>query len=411
MTDRKDEQSFELLERIDSGIYGAVYKAKDIKLEREVAVKILHPSQHLLQTIDQARALARATHPNIVQVYSVTKVQHPESELLVDAIVMELLSGEKLEQLVDKSALSISTIKDFGIKILSAVKHLHSRGIAHGDLHSGNVLVHEEEPKIIDIHYLDSLAAMTTKTRASKFSLDFRLIAMLFFEMLMSCSDVDVQKAYEFNSEVRSVDNLNVIRDLFLSVVDAENVEEKKREKVPVQVAKKKSSSGSSFLERWFNLNQAPIKMINLTPEEKAKKAKELSAKVDKSIDLGRRETVIRYQRINELDEVEETFLQTSINSIFENIAPLIRWSIDEEDFELLLNDFIFEYEANESSDKRVNHRVSIEKSYVKKTIERLRYLDVIAYESANQYRYSVTSFGKTVLDKLFADWSKEQSS
>ena len=132
---------YELLELLGAGGFGRVYRVRDLQLEREVALKVLHPS--LTQDPEvverfrrEAQLAARLGHPNIVNIYDIAG----RSGLLW--YTMEFIDGPSLAQLVDKGGpLPIDRILRLLREALSALAHAHSSGLVHRDIKPENMLI------------------------------------------------------------------------------------------------------------------------------------------------------------------------------------------------------------------------------------------------------------------------------
>ncbi len=142
-------ERYRLREELGRGGMGVVYRADDQLLNRQVAYKVL-PSQlasnleadHLLA---EARAAARLSHPNIVQVY--------DAGLDTDGaffIVMELIEGETFATLLKQRKLSLVGVTHLGRQICSALAHAHDRHIIHRDLKPSNLMLAEKRVKLTD---------------------------------------------------------------------------------------------------------------------------------------------------------------------------------------------------------------------------------------------------------------------
>lgn len=133
---------YEVLEEIGHGGMATVYRAKDPRLGREVAVKVIHP--HLRDSIEvaarfvtEAHAVAKLRHPNIVEVFDVSGEDDRERYLVV-----ELLRGETLRALLkQRGALPPEVAAAMALELLAAVAHAHAEGIVHRDVKPENVLV------------------------------------------------------------------------------------------------------------------------------------------------------------------------------------------------------------------------------------------------------------------------------
>ncbi|MBK5290779.1 MAG: serine/threonine protein kinase, partial [Acidobacteriia bacterium] len=126
---------YQILEKLGEGGMGAVYRARDTRLNRDVALKILPPHGDRARFQSEARALAALNHPNIVAIYDVGE----------NYIASELVDGTPL-----KSAGIRQTI-DLAAQVADGLAAAHSVGIAHRDLKPANILVTKESRvKIID---------------------------------------------------------------------------------------------------------------------------------------------------------------------------------------------------------------------------------------------------------------------
>lgn len=137
----KLDNRYEILEVIGSGGMAVVYKARDHRLNRLVAIKVLREDLALdadfrrrFQT--ESRAVAMLSNPNIVAVYDVSK----SSE--IEYIVMELIEGITLKQYMNrKGQLSWKESLHFANQITKALSHAHSRGIIHRDIKPHNIMI------------------------------------------------------------------------------------------------------------------------------------------------------------------------------------------------------------------------------------------------------------------------------
>ena len=129
-----------LLEKIGAGAFATVYRANDQSLKREVAVKIPHRiggRNHALdQFLSEARMLARLDHRSIVPVFDTGKTKDERIY-----IVTKLISGVSLEQLMNRSPISIDDALDIIAQSARALDHAHRRGLIHRDLKPSNLLL------------------------------------------------------------------------------------------------------------------------------------------------------------------------------------------------------------------------------------------------------------------------------
>jgi len=128
---------------------GEVYRARDTRLERTVAIKVLaahlSSSPELKQRFErEARALSSLNHPNICQLYDVG------SQDGTDYLVMEFLEGETLAERLRKGALSLQEIAKIGVEVADALQVAHHAGIVHRDLKPGNIMLTKSAAKLMD---------------------------------------------------------------------------------------------------------------------------------------------------------------------------------------------------------------------------------------------------------------------
>jgi serine/threonine protein kinase len=137
-------ERYRLQRRLGAGAFGTVWLARDERLERDVAVKILprertmsHPPGRFER---EARAAARLSHPAIVTLY----------EAAVDDegayLVSELVRGETLDALLEQGRLSDRDIIGIALALCDALQHAHDQGVVHRDVKPSNVLVPEAPP-------------------------------------------------------------------------------------------------------------------------------------------------------------------------------------------------------------------------------------------------------------------------
>ena len=175
-TQPEADSNITLGEFVNSGLYGAVWKAEQKNPPRMVAVKIVNRENGMtFNAKEHAKGLVKAgPHPNIVAVYQVTRVVHPEDNEIVDAVVMELLDGPSLGQRLAESLLPPGLARAICDGVLNGIEHLHSKDVTHSDLHPGNVIITPQGPRIIDIDYSSakSLALLTSLDRHFRIQAD-----------------------------------------------------------------------------------------------------------------------------------------------------------------------------------------------------------------------------------------------
>jgi serine/threonine protein kinase len=131
---------FEILSRLGEGGMGEVYRARDTRLRRDVAVKILPAAlaadaDRLERLSREARMLASLNHPNIAAIYSV------ETAGPVHALVLELVEGETLGARIRRGPLTVSEARSVGRQMAAALDAAHECGIVHRDLKPENVML------------------------------------------------------------------------------------------------------------------------------------------------------------------------------------------------------------------------------------------------------------------------------
>ncbi len=140
---------YEIVAAIGAGGMGEVYRARDTRLERTVAVKVLpahlSTSPESRQRFDrEARMISQLSHPHICALYD---VGHQDG---MDYLVMEYLEGETLADRLVKGRLPIEQILRYAIEIADALDKAHHDGIVHRDLKPGNVMLTKSGVKLLD---------------------------------------------------------------------------------------------------------------------------------------------------------------------------------------------------------------------------------------------------------------------
>ncbi len=129
---------YEMLEVIGVGGMGVVYAARDTRLGRRVAVKLLPFGDGTTAALTEARAVSSLNHPNIVTLHDV--VEHSGST----AMVMEKVEGRTLASLLENGPLPRATAVKYAIDVAGAVAAAHAIGLLHRDLKPGNVMVRDD---------------------------------------------------------------------------------------------------------------------------------------------------------------------------------------------------------------------------------------------------------------------------
>src|SRR5262245_49932052 len=139
---------------IGKGGMGEVYRARDTRLDRDVAIKVLPADvagdpDRLARFEREAKTLAALNHPNIAHVYGVES----------NALVMELVDGEDLAAIVGRGAVPLADALPIARQIADALEAAHERSIIHRDLKPGNVRVTPDGTvKVLDFGLAKALA-------------------------------------------------------------------------------------------------------------------------------------------------------------------------------------------------------------------------------------------------------------
>ena len=136
---------YEIIASIGAGGMGEVYKARDERLDRSVAIKILpaelaQNEQFKRRFEREAKTISQLSHPHICTVFDVGD----------DYIVMELLEGESLADRVERGPLSLTDVLKYGAQIADALHRAHRAQIVHRDLKPANVMITKSGAKLLD---------------------------------------------------------------------------------------------------------------------------------------------------------------------------------------------------------------------------------------------------------------------
>ena len=140
---------YEILAPIGAGGMGEVYKAKDTRLDRIVAVKVL--PEHLAESPErkqrferEAKAISQLNHPHICTLHDVGEQDG------IDYLVMEYIEGETLADLLKSGALPLEKALEYGIQIADALDTAHRAAIVHRDLKPPNIIITKSGVKLLD---------------------------------------------------------------------------------------------------------------------------------------------------------------------------------------------------------------------------------------------------------------------
>lgn len=163
------DDRIEIQERVDSGLFGSVYRAIQKPFGRQVAVKVIKIEGGKADALAHALPLASVNHPAIVTVHALKEIYIPELGQSVPAIVMEWIEGDKFGKRLNESKFTIDEVKLICQDLLDGIEHLHSAGICHGDLHLGNIIIlPSARAKIIDIDANKEIALPKLSARSQE---------------------------------------------------------------------------------------------------------------------------------------------------------------------------------------------------------------------------------------------------
>jgi serine/threonine protein kinase len=169
---------YQIIEKIGAGAMGEVFRARDERLQRDIAVKLIRPSSsgnadHIRRFEQEARAAAALNHPNIVAIYDVG------FDRGLHYIVSELLEGQTLRQRLQEGPLTLRQTTDYSFQIVQGLIAAHERRIVHRDLKPENLFITREgrvkildfgvaklQPQAGDAAGTEAVQSMTTVTKS-----------------------------------------------------------------------------------------------------------------------------------------------------------------------------------------------------------------------------------------------------
>jgi len=150
--------SYEIVSALGAGGMGEVYRARDQRLGREVAIKVLPEAvashaDRLARFEREARTVAALNHPNVVTLFAIEEANG------IRFLAMELVEGQNLDRLVTPGGLPLSRVLDLAVPLADALTAAHERGVVHRDLKPANVMVTREgRLKVLDFGLAKSQA-------------------------------------------------------------------------------------------------------------------------------------------------------------------------------------------------------------------------------------------------------------
>jgi serine/threonine protein kinase/Tol biopolymer transport system component len=166
---------YEILAKLGEGGMGVVYKARDTRLDRLVAIKVLNATtttnaEHKRYFVQEARAASALNHPGIVTIYDIAE------EDGTDFIAMEFVQGKTLAQLMGRNRMTLNDTLNYAFQAASALAKAHATGIIHCDLKPSNIMVTDDGvakildfglAKLVAVKEWQSADAATTQTAFS----------------------------------------------------------------------------------------------------------------------------------------------------------------------------------------------------------------------------------------------------
>src|SRR6185312_6126676 len=159
---------YEIQSPLGAGGMGEVYRARDTRLDRTVAVKVL--SAHLSESPDlkqrferEAKTISSLQHPNICVLHDIGR----DASCGTDFLVMEYLEGETLADRLRKGPMPFAEQLNIAIQIADALAAAHGAGIVHRDLKPGNVMLTQSGAKLLDFGLAKPLSAMASSAVSS----------------------------------------------------------------------------------------------------------------------------------------------------------------------------------------------------------------------------------------------------
>jgi serine/threonine-protein kinase len=188
---------YEILGELGRGGMGAVYRARDPLLNREVAVKLISSTDLTVELEErfqrEAQVVAQMDHPAIVPIYDLGR---HEGTLF---FVMPVVSGTTLLRLLRDQSLRLGEVVDIGIQVADALDYSHSRGVVHRDIKPANIMVTREESSGARVRVMDfGLAHATSESRLTKTGTLVGTVAYLSPEQVAS-------RAFDGRSDIYSL--------------------------------------------------------------------------------------------------------------------------------------------------------------------------------------------------------------
>ncbi len=169
--------AYEVIGALGAGGMGEVYRARDTRLNRDVAIKVLPElvaadADHLARFTREAQTLAALNHPNIAQIYAVEELSSPAAgQPTARALVMELVAGEDLSDIIARGPLTLDAALPIARQIIDALEAAHELGIVHRDLKPANIKVRDDGAvKVLDFGLAKAMDGANASSSAAALS-------------------------------------------------------------------------------------------------------------------------------------------------------------------------------------------------------------------------------------------------
>ena len=156
--------NYEILDKLGAGGMGVVWKARDTRLDRLVAIKMLPAEkaadpERKRRFVLEAKAASALNHPNIITIHDIS------CEGGMDFIVMEYVRGKPLDQVIPRKGLRLNEVLNYAIQIADAMARAHGAGIVHRDLKPGNIMITDDGlVKVLDFGLVKEVSSVSPET-------------------------------------------------------------------------------------------------------------------------------------------------------------------------------------------------------------------------------------------------------
>jgi Tol biopolymer transport system component len=158
---------------LGAGGMGEVYRARDTRLNRDVAIKVLPElvaadTERLARFTREAQTLASLNHPNIAQIFAVEELSSASGQTATRALVMELVAGEDLSDVIARGPLALDEALPIARQIIDALEAAHELGIVHRDLKPANIKIRDDGAvKVLDFGLAKAIDGAATGNSAA----------------------------------------------------------------------------------------------------------------------------------------------------------------------------------------------------------------------------------------------------